>query len=166
MPPPMAFSLMLAAAVVFRRYTLMPLSSYDALLSAVDTDCCPLCQAAVAFVVPLPSPVVAVRCCRRRSTLPSLKDAAVVVGRYYRMPSSAATVGCCGQGWLGRTVPEVHWCQRSPDIARPIQRLRPPVLRHQTEAQITICAKPGAHREHTGRTLGAHLAYARRKKKN
>jgi len=60
------------------------------------------------------------------------------------MPSSAAVVGC-------------------------IQRLRPPVLRHQAEAQITICAKPGAHEAHMGRTWGAHgahmgrtWAYARR----
>jgi hypothetical protein len=39
-----------------------------------------------------------------------------------------------------------------------IQQLRPPVLRHQAEAQITICAKPGAHEAHMGRTW----AYARR----
>ena len=41
------------------------------------------------------------------------------------------------------------------NIAKPIQRLRPPVLRHQAEAQITICAKPGAHEAHAhGRTPG------------
>ena len=73
--------------------------------------CLPLTQTAVAFVEPqsplscLPSPAIVVRCCRRSSTLPSPKDAAVVVGRYYRMPSSAAVVGCCGQGC---------WCQQSP----------------------------------------------------
>jgi len=37
-------------------------------------------------------------------------------------------------------------------------QLRPPFLRHQAEAQITICAKPCAHR----RKPGAHPAYARR----
>jgi hypothetical protein len=50
-------------------------------LSAVDTDCCRLRRAAVAFVVPLPLPAIVVQRCRRRSTLPSSKDAAVVVGR-------------------------------------------------------------------------------------
>jgi len=45
-------------------------------------------------------------------------------------------------------------------IAKPIQRLRPPVLRHQAEAQITICAKPGAHEVHMGRTSwGVHQAH-------
>jgi len=57
------------------------------------------------------------------------------------------------------SVPEVHVSGRL-NIAKPIQRLRPPFLRHQAEAQITICAKP-----HTGRTPVAHPAYARRKKK-
>jgi hypothetical protein len=51
------------------------------------------------------------------------------------------------------------------NIAKPIQRLRPPVLRHQAEAQIIICAKPGAHEAHMGRTRGIRQAYARRKKK-
>ena len=121
MLPPMVSLLMSAAAVVFRQYRPMPLSSYNAPLSAVDTDRCRLCQAAVAFVVPLPSPAVIVqRCpccmmlpssydaavvvqrCRRRTALPSSYDAAVVVQRYYRMPLSAAVVGCCGQGCLWR----------------------------------------------------------------
>ncbi len=82
MLPPMASSSILAAAVIFRRYRPMPLSSYDAPLSAVDTDRCRLRRAAVAFVVP--------RACRR-STLPSSKDAAVVVVRCRRrrtLPSS------------------------------------------------------------------------------
>ena len=38
-----------------------------------------------------------------------------------------------------RGAAEVRWCQRSLDIAKPIQQLRPPVLRHHAEAQITIC---------------------------
>ncbi len=48
----------------------------------------------------------------------------------------------------------------SANIAKPIhiQRLSSPVLRHQAEAQITICAKPGAHRAHTGRTPGVRQA--------
>jgi hypothetical protein len=83
MLPPMASSLILAAAVVFRRYRPMPLSSYDAPLSAVDTDRCRLRRAAVAFVVPDIA-------CHRRTTLPSFsmlpssKDAAVVVGHRRR----------------------------------------------------------------------------------
>ena len=47
------------------------------------------------------------------------------------------------------------------NIAKPIQQLRLPVLRHQAEVQITISAKPGAHEAHMGRTW----TYARRKKK-
>ena len=79
MLPPMASPSISAAAVVFRRYRPMPLSSYNAPLSAVDTDRCRLRRAAVAFVMPracrcLPSSydaaVVVVRC-RRRRTLPS-----------------------------------------------------------------------------------------------
>jgi hypothetical protein len=42
----------------------MPLSSYDAPLSAVDTDRCRIRRAAVAFVVPAVA-------CHRRMTLPS-----------------------------------------------------------------------------------------------
>jgi hypothetical protein len=41
----------------------LPLSSYDAPLSAIDTDCCRLRRAAVAFVVPAVA-------CHRRTTLP------------------------------------------------------------------------------------------------
>jgi len=62
------------------------------------------------------------------------------------------------------------------NIAKSIQRLHPPVLRHQAEVQITICAKPGVRLAHSGRTPGVRLAhsgrtpgvrqaYARRKKK-
>jgi hypothetical protein len=64
-----------------------------------------------------------------------------------------------GSPSTSNSVPEVHVSGRL-NIAKPIQRLRPPFLRHQAEAQITICAKP-----HTGRTPVAHPAYARRKKK-
>ena len=64
MLPPMASSSISAAAVVFRRYRPMPLSSYDAPLSAVDTDRCRIRRAAVAFVVPAVA-------CHRRMTLPS-----------------------------------------------------------------------------------------------
>jgi hypothetical protein len=56
----MASLSMSAAAVVFRQYRPMPLSSYHAPLSAVDTDRCRLRRAAVAFVVPLPSPAIVV----------------------------------------------------------------------------------------------------------
>jgi hypothetical protein len=61
MLPPMASSSISAAAVVFRRYRPMPLSSYDAPLSAVDTDQCRICRAAVAFAVT----------CHHCTTLPS-----------------------------------------------------------------------------------------------
>ncbi len=108
MLPPMASSSMSAAAVVFRRYRPMPLSSYNALLSAVDTDRCRLHRVAVAFVAPLPSPAIVVRRCRRRSTLPSSKDAAVVVGCYYRMPPSATVIGCCGQAKISSTEHKPH----------------------------------------------------------
>jgi hypothetical protein len=64
MLPPMASLSISAAAVFFRRYRPMTLSSYDAPLSAVDTDRCCLRRAAVAFVVPAVA-------CHRRTTLPS-----------------------------------------------------------------------------------------------
>jgi hypothetical protein len=117
---------MSAAAVVFQRYRSMPLSSYDAPLSAVDTDRCHL-RRAVAFVVPLPSPAIVVRRCSRRSTLPSSMDAAVVVGRCCRrrtqlpyavvsrrrrlLPSrmSLAAVFRKGVRKKGARMREVHW---------------------------------------------------------
>jgi hypothetical protein len=195
MLPPMASSSMSAASVIFCRYRPMPLSSYNATLSAVDTDRCCLRRAAVAFAVPLPLPAVVVRRCHRRktlplsydaaivvrrcrcrTTLPSSYNAAVVVQRYYRMPSSAAVVGCCGQGCLWRRcfARELHRKKGTRrctgvsgclNIATPIQRLRPPVLRHQAEAQITICAKPGAQEAHMGRT-GAYAWRTPGAKKN
>ncbi len=58
---------------------------------------------------------------------------------------------------------EVRWCQRSLESgvahfssleyrktkSATSPALRTPVLRHQAEAQIAICAKPGAHPAHT-----------------
>ena len=91
MLPPMASSSMSAAAIVFHQYRPMPLSSYDAPLSAVNTDRCRLRQAAVAFVVLLPLPAIVVQCCRCCRMLPSLKDTAIVEGRCRRrrtLPSS------------------------------------------------------------------------------
>ncbi len=142
MLPPKASSSMWAAAVIFRRYR-------PSRCPRTMRRCLPSTQTAVALVERqsplscrcrcLPSlydaAVVVVRC-RRQRTLPSSQDAAIVVGCYYRMPSSAAVVGCCGQGclwWrcfareLGRKVPEVHWCQRSPEY-RKTHSATPPAI--------------------------------------
>ena len=102
----------------------------------------------------MPSPAIVVRHCRRRSTLPSSKDAAGVVVRCRRrrtlLPYAVVSrrrrlLAAVNAGVSGRL-----------NIAKPIQRLRPPVLRHQAEAQKL--SAPGAHEAHMGRTW----AYARR----
>jgi len=133
-------------------------------MSCTMRRCLPSSQTAVAFVVPL-SPSL----CRCRCWPPSQEDAADVVGRNYRMPSSAAVVGWCCRRLLGRVrrpqAAEVRGVALvsavAKNIAKPIQQLRLPVLRHQAEVQITISAKPGAHEAHMGHTW----TYARRKKK-
>ncbi len=54
--------------------------------------------------------------------------------------------------------------QRLPEYRKTHSATPPPVLRHQAEAQITICTKPGAHEVHMGRTWGTHGRTPRKKK--